>query len=107
MENKISMDKGVLKVPNKPVIPYIEGDGIGKDIWNAAQRVFDSAVKIAYKGEKSILWKEVLAGGKAFDLTGEWLPRETEDAFKDYLVGIKGPLMTPSRWRNQVTKCNT
>lgn len=95
MENRVEMVNGVLKVPNSPTIPFIEGDGIGKDIWDAAQKVFDAAVNKAYGDKKKVIWKEVLAGGKAFDQTGEWLPQETEDAFKNYLVGIKGPLMTP------------
>jgi isocitrate dehydrogenase len=82
-------------VPNFPTIPYIEGDGIGSDIWAAAVRVFDSAIEKAYKGERKITWKEILAGEKAFKATGEWLPQATEDALKEYHVGIKGPLTTP------------
>ncbi|MEE8331135.1 MAG: NADP-dependent isocitrate dehydrogenase [Acidimicrobiia bacterium] len=84
-----------LNVPNDPIIPYIEGDGIGPDIWAAAQHVFDSAVAKAYGGERSIAWEEVLAGQKAFDATGEWLPTETLARFRELLVGIKGPLTTP------------
>ena len=84
-----------LNVPNDPIIPFIEGDGIGPDIWAAAVRVLDAAVEKAYGGERSIEWKEVLAGQKAFDATGEWLPDATVDAFREYLVGIKGPLTTP------------
>ncbi len=84
-----------LNVPNDPIIPYIEGDGIGPDIWAAAQHVFDSAVAKAYGGERSIAWEEVLAGQKAFDATGEWLPAETLARFRELLVGIKGPLTTP------------
>lgn len=95
MSDTIQMTEKGLSVGNNPVIPFIEGDGIGKDIWTAAQRVFDAAVEKAYGGEKKVEWKEVLAGGKAFDATGQWLPSETEEAFKNYLVGIKGPLMTP------------
>ena len=86
---------GVLDVPDQPIIPFIEGDGIGPDIWAAAERVFDAAVSKAYGGQKKIAWMEVLAGQKAFDATGSWLPDETLDAFREYLVGIKGPLTTP------------
>lgn len=84
-----------LSVPNHPIIPFIEGDGTGPDIWRSSQRVFDAAVEKAYGGERSIAWKEVLAGQKAFDQTGNWLPDETLDAFRELLVGIKGPLTTP------------
>jgi isocitrate dehydrogenase len=94
-ENKISINKGVLNVPDMPVIPFIEGDGTGRDIWKASVRVFDAAVQKAYGGKRKITWKEVLAGEKAFNKTGNWLPDETLDAFKEYLVGIKGPLTTP------------
>ena len=87
-------DKG-LQVPNDPILPFIEGDGIGIDIWEASQTVFDAAVAKTYKGEKKIVWKEVLAGQKAFDATGQWLPEETLQTVRDYLVGIKGPLTTP------------
>lgn len=86
---------GELKVPNHPIIPFIIGDGIGPDIWRAASRVLDAAVEKAYLGERSIQWKEVLAGEKAHDKTGEWLPKETVDDLKKYLVSIKGPLTTP------------
>ena len=86
---------GKLQVPNKPTIPFIEGDGIGPDIWKAAVRVFDAAVDKAYKGEKKIEWLKVLAGQEAFDKTGEWMPEATMDAFKEYLISIKGPLTTP------------
>jgi len=89
------MSAGRLSVPKDPVIPFIEGDGTGPDIWRASVRVFDAAVKKAYKGERSLQWKEVLAGEKAFNQTGDWLPQATLDAFKQYLVGIKGPLTTP------------
>ena len=92
---KISVENGVLNVPNDPVIPYIEGDGIGPDIWAAASRVLDAAVEKAYNGERKIVWKEILAGEKAFDKTGEWLPEETLDAVREYIIAIKGPLTTP------------
>lgn len=91
----ITVKDGVLNVPNHPIIPFIEGDGIGPDIWAAASRVFEAAVKKAYKGEKEIAWKEVYAGQKAYDKTGEWLPQETIDAIKKYIIAIKGPLTTP------------
>jgi isocitrate dehydrogenase len=92
---KISIENGKLQVPNNPVIPFIEGDGTGPDIWNASVRVLDAAVAKAYNGEKKIEWFEVLAGEKAFNQTGEWLPNDTLTAFREYLVGIKGPLTTP------------
>lgn len=92
---KITTNNGNLTVPNKPVIPFIIGDGTGPDIWNSAQKVLDGAVKKAYNGEKEIEWKEVLAGQKAYDETGEWLPQETLDAINEYLIAIKGPLTTP------------
>ena len=92
---KISVENGVLNVPNNPIIPYIEGDGIGPDIWAASERVLEAAVEKAYNGEKSIVWKEVLAGQKAFDKTGEWLPEETLEVIREYLIAIKGPLTTP------------
>jgi isocitrate dehydrogenase len=84
-----------LQVPDDPVIPFIEGDGTGPDIWAASVRVFDAAVDKAYGGERKVAWKEVLAGEKAFNETGEWLPEETVSAFQEHLVGIKGPLTTP------------
>ncbi|MFN8016183.1 MAG: NADP-dependent isocitrate dehydrogenase [Acidimicrobiia bacterium] len=84
-----------LKVPNDPIIPFIEGDGIGIDIWPAAQAVFDAAVQKAFNGEKKVEWLKVLAGEAAFNETGDWLPQDTVDAFQKYLVGIKGPLTTP------------
>jgi len=93
--SKISIQNGQLNVPNDPTIPYIEGDGIGPDIWAASQNVFDAAVARAYNGERKIEWKEVLAGQKAFDNTGEWLPQDTLDSIDEYLVAIKGPLTTP------------
>ncbi len=92
---KIIFENGKLQVPDYPVIPFIEGDGTGPDIWAASVRVFDAAVEKAYKGERKIIWKEVLAGEKAYSATGNWLPDETLEAFKEYLVGIKGPLTTP------------
>lgn len=91
----ITMQAGQLSVPANPIIPFIEGDGTGRDIWRASQAVLDAAVEKAYAGEKKIAWHEVLAGQKAFDETGDWLPDATLDAFKEYLVGIKGPLTTP------------
>ena len=92
---KITVTDGVLNVPNNPVIPFIEGDGIGPDIWAAASRVLEAAVEKAYNGEKQISWKEVLAGEKAFNQTGEWLPEETLDVIREYFIAIKGPLTTP------------
>jgi len=86
---------GQLVVPARPIIPFIEGDGTGPDIWRASVRVFDAAVKNAYGGDRAIEWLEVLAGEKAFEQTGNWLPEATLDAFRKYLVGIKGPLTTP------------
>ena len=94
-DQKITITHGKLNVPDQPIIPFIEGDGTGRDIWRASQHVFDSAVAKAYGGKKKINWKEVLAGEKAFTKTGNWLPDETLDAFREYLVGIKGPLTTP------------
>lgn len=93
--NKITVNNGKLNVPNDPIIPFIEGDGIGPDIWAAASKVLQAAVQKAYNGEKSIVWKEVLAGEKAFNETGEWLPQETLDVINEYLIAIKGPLTTP------------
>lgn len=95
MAEKITNNNGVLNVPNNPIVPFIIGDGTGPDIWNAAVRVLDAAVEKAYNGEKKIEWKEVLAGQKAFDNTGEWLPQETLDTIEEYLIAIKGPLTTP------------
>jgi isocitrate dehydrogenase len=92
---KITVTNGVLNVPNNPIIPFIEGDGIGPDIWAASERVLNAAVEKAYKGERKIVWKEVLAGEKAFNQTGEWLPNETLDVIREYLLAIKGPLTTP------------
>ena len=95
MAEKITMNDSGLSVPDQPIIPFIEGDGIGPDIWASAVRVFDASVEKAYGGKRKIEWKEVLAGEKAFSQTGEWLPSATTDAFREYLVGIKGPLTTP------------
>lgn len=95
MPEKITLNAGKLNVPNNPIIPFIEGDGTGVDIWPASKKVFDAAVKKAYNGTKEIEWLEVLAGEKAFNKTGEWLPVETLNMFREYLVGIKGPLTTP------------
>ena len=94
-EQKITIKNGKLTVPDKPTIPFIEGDGTGPDIWRASKLVFDAAVEKAYGGKKQLVWKEVLAGEKAYKATNNWLPNETLDAFRDYLVGIKGPLTTP------------
>lgn len=93
--DKIHINHGKLQVGDNPVIPFIEGDGTGPDIWRASQHVFDQALAKAYGGKKKIAWFEVLAGEKAFNLTGNWLPDETVTAFRDHLVGIKGPLTTP------------
>ncbi|HYW95736.1 MAG TPA: NADP-dependent isocitrate dehydrogenase [Bacteroidales bacterium] len=92
---KITTENGILNVPDFPVIPFIEGDGTGPDIWAASVRVFDAAVEKAYKGKRKIVWKEVLAGEKAFNQTGKWLPEETLDTLRKFLVSIKGPLTTP------------
>jgi isocitrate dehydrogenase len=91
----ITISNGRLRVPNHPIIPFVEGDGIGPDIWRASERVFDAAVKRAYGGDRQIKWMEVLAGEKAYRETGAWLPDATVEAFTNYLVGIKGPLTTP------------
>ena len=92
---KITVSNGVLNVPNNPIIPFIEGDGTGPDIWNAASKVLEAAVEKAYKGEKKITWKEVYAGEKAYNKTGEWLPAETLEDIREYFIAIKGPLTTP------------
>ncbi len=93
MAEKITMSAdGVLQVPDEPIIPFIEGDGIGVDIWPASKLVLDAA---AAKHAKRVAWKEVLAGEKAFKETGDWLPEETIEAFREHLIGIKGPLTTP------------
>ncbi|HVZ80698.1 MAG TPA: NADP-dependent isocitrate dehydrogenase [bacterium] len=92
---KVSIQNGVLKVPDNPILPFIEGDGTGPDIWRASVRILDAAVEKAYKGKKKISWFEVYAGQTAFDKFQNWLPDDTVEAFKEYLVGIKGPLTTP------------
>ena len=95
MPTPITMTSGGLSVPDDPVVPFIEGDGTGPDIWRASRRVFDAAVEKAYGSSRKIHWHEVMAGQKSFDASGEWLPDATLDAFRTYLVGIKGPLTTP------------
>ena len=95
MPASITMGPEGLQVPDEPIIPFIEGDGTGPDIWAASVRVFDAAVARAYGGRRRLAWKEVLAGEKAFRATGEWLPAATLEAFRQHLVGIKGPLTTP------------
>lgn len=92
---KITVQNGVLNVPNHPIIPFIEGDGTGPDIWAASSRVLDAAVEKAYGGQRKIVWKEVYAGEKAFNKTGEWLPQETLDVIRENIIAIKGPLTTP------------
>jgi len=92
---KITISNGVLNIPDNPIIPFIEGDGTGPDIWRASVRVFDAAVEKAYGGKRKLHWMEVYAGQKAYDKWGEWLPGETVQAFEEFLVGIKGPLTTP------------
>src|SRR5262245_28788103 len=93
--DRIHIENGKLTVPDHPVIPFIEGDGTGRDIWRASVRVFDAAVAKAYGGRRRIVWHEVLAGEKAFKQTKNWLPDQTVEDFRTYLVGIKGPLTTP------------
>ncbi|MCH7584972.1 MAG: NADP-dependent isocitrate dehydrogenase [Acidobacteria bacterium] len=95
MADKITMGPDGLQVPDEPIIPFIEGDGIGPDIWSASHRIFDAAVDAAYGGTRTITWMEVLAGQKAFDETGEWLPTDTIESLESHIVGIKGPLTTP------------
>ena len=92
---KISIKDGVLTVPDNPVIPFIRGDGTGRDIWKASERVMDAAVKRAYGGKKKISWFEVYAGEASKTKFDNWLPDDTVEAFKEFLVGIKGPLTTP------------
>jgi isocitrate dehydrogenase len=94
-DQKITIQNGKLTVPDNPTIPFIEGDGTGVDIWPAAKLVLDTAVEKAYSGKRKINWKEVMAGEKSFKKNGNWLPDETLDIFREYLVGIKGPLATP------------
>lgn len=91
----IILANGILSIPDNPIIPFIEGDGIGPDLWSASVRVWDAAVDKSYKGKKKIAWMEVFAGQKAFDKTGEWLPQETVDAIGEFYIAIKGPLTTP------------
>src|SRR5579883_2647737 len=91
----IQYSGGKFQIPDRPIIPYIEGDGTGRDIWKASQRVFDAAVEHAYGGKRRIAWFEVFAGEKAFNTFGEWLPNDTVDAIRDFRVAIKGPLTTP------------
>src|ERR1700730_10254447 len=94
--DKMTLGKGgALQVSNQPIIPFIEGDGTGRDIWKASQYVFDDAVKKVYGGKRKIVWMEVFAGEKAYNQFNTWLPDDTVDAFRDYLIGIKGPLTTP------------
>ena len=92
---RIEISGGALRVPDDPIVPYVEGDGTGRDIWRASVRVFDAAVRKLYGGRRRIAWFEVLAGEKAFNRSGQWLPDDTLTAFREYLVGIKGPLTTP------------
>ncbi len=94
-EQKITIQDGKLQVPDQPIIPFIEGDGTGVDIWPASKKVLDAAVEKAYSGKKKISWKEVYAGEKSYNMNGEWLPQSTLADFREYLVGIKGPLTTP------------
>src|ERR1700682_6804599 len=94
---KISIKGGKLTVPENPILPFIRGDETGPDIWAASERVFDAAVKKAFGGKKKIVWFEVFAGQAAKDKFDEWLPQDTVEAFREYLVGIKGPLHTPVR----------
>lgn len=93
--DKITIDNGKLQVPTNPIIPFIEGDGTGRDIWKASKRVLDAAVEKAYDGERKLAWYEVFAGEKAFNTYGEWLPNDTLEAIREYIVAIKGPLTTP------------
>src|SRR6478609_8318995 len=95
MSTPISLSNGRLVVPDDPIIPFIEGDGTGPDIWRASVRVFDAAVKKAYGGKRRVEWLEVLAGEKSFKQLNTWLPDDTVEAFRKYYVGIKGPLTTP------------
>src|SRR5438045_2513335 len=92
---RITYENGVLAVPNNPIIPYVEGDGTGADIWRASVRVFNAALEKAFGGERRVSWMEVFAGEKAFTLCGDWLPQETVDAMQEFRVSIKGPLTTP------------
>jgi isocitrate dehydrogenase len=98
---KITVTNGVLNVPNNPIIPFIEGDGIGPDIWAASERVLNAAVEKAYKGERKLVWKEVLAGEKAFNQTGEWLPKETLDVINEYTY------YSCWRWNSFIERCTS
>lgn len=91
----ITVQNGILQVPDFPIIPFIEGDGTGPDIWASSVRVFDAAVEKVYNGNREIVWREVLAGEKSYNDSKEWLPQETLDTINEYLVAIKGPLTTP------------
>src|SRR3954467_11797079 len=93
--DRITYENGVLGVPNNPIIPFVEGDGTGADIWRASVRVFDAAIEKAYGGERRVAWMEVFAGEKAFTQFKDWLPQETVDAMQEFRVSIKGPLTTP------------
>ena len=93
--DRIQASGGKFSVPDNPIIPFIEGDGTGADIWRASVRVFDAAVEVAYAGKRKIAWMEILAGEKAFNTTGEWMPAETLDAVREFKIAIKGPLTTP------------
>src|SRR5687768_16762627 len=93
--DKIAFEKGNLKVPDNPIVPFIEGDGTGPDIWRASVRVFDAAVERAFGGQRKIAWMEIFAGEKAFKAHDDWLPQESIDALREFRVGIKGPLTTP------------
>src|SRR5215831_4059657 len=95
MPQAITVHNGKFNIPDEPIIPFIEGDGVGRDIWKASVRVFDAAVERAYGGQRKIAWREVLAGEKAFNQTGSWLPQETLDAIRTHHIAIKGPLTTP------------
>lgn len=95
MSEKITIQNGQLQVSDHPIIPFIEGDGVGKEIWQAAQTIFDKAIEKAYQGKRKVEWREVLAGEKSFNQNGSWLPDDTMNTFREYLVGIKGPLTTP------------
>ncbi len=101
---KVTIKDGKLHVPDRPIIPFIEGDGTGPDIWRASVRVLDAAVAKAYGGRRKIAWMEVYAGEKAFKQEGNWLPDETVEAFREFLVGIKGPLTTPDRRRHPLAE---
>lgn len=92
---KITFEDDNLLIPDNPIIPFIEGDGVGPDIWKASVQVIDRSIEICWQGNRKVIWKELLAGKKAYDRTGEWLPKDTIDAFREYRIGIKGPLSTP------------